>query len=89
MIRILLAILLILTISACSSTKYVYVKSKVDITKHHKLDALTDEEAKKLQETFPKIKKKFERIKAALIANIKQLELNIETHNNKLPIPDT
>jgi hypothetical protein len=57
----------------------VYVSTRVEIPVHQKLDALTQEEVNALD---PVVKAKFENIKSALIGNIKQLEHNINAHND-------
>ena len=86
--RKILFLISLMTVTSCTTIEYVPTKSKVFIPEHQKLDALTVEEVKRLD---PAVKIKFENIKAALIANIKQLEHNIRVHNEdtEIPVPDT
>lgn len=87
--KVLTAILLSLLISACATApETIYTCSQVIIPEHKNLDALTPEQVAQLPD---EIHQKMENIRAALIANIKQLEHNINVHNRNcaLPEPDT
>ncbi len=70
---------MILLMAGCScKPDTIYLNNKIQIPQHATLETLTQDEYEKLD---PIVRDKIESVKAALIANIKKLEILIEAHN--------